>query len=191
MGKKPTPEQELLVARVANTWIEYKGQLATMRALIEMKIRNQFETEMKRHRLKVAMAVQAALDEGCTKKALREVTSKDPKTLEKFLAELEPQTSASASMSAPLAPPINVGLETEPAGDDVYRISIDPSKVEEGYYKRADTEKWSGLFDVRHGDSGAYLEPVDDDLDAPGAGVAEWLRMGNHEQQVLAKLGIA
>lgn len=81
-----------LVEEVHKRWVKLKVEEATREALIRQAVAAEFAERLTETRLEVAHAMRLALANGSTKVALRNVTSKNPGTLEKFLALVEPHT---------------------------------------------------------------------------------------------------
>ena len=79
----------VLVEEVRKRWVKLKVEEASREALIRQAIAAEFAVRLHQTKLEVAHAMRLAIDSGSTKVALRNVTSKNPGTVEKFLALVE------------------------------------------------------------------------------------------------------
>lgn len=169
--------QEALVEEAGRKWRAYKAEAVG----VEIRIRKQIEADMEAAinsaKLALAESIRVALEAGATKIALRRATSKNPGTLEKFLALLDPPEGEFDAVTE------TGGLSIAWAGENL-DITLDPAGVRETDADRSNPVAWTGLFEVFQREDGkVFIDPVNENNDA--VGLIEWLRADRKNEEVV------
>lgn len=182
---RTTPESEALIVNVGLKWSRYKAE----RVGIETRIRRRVEAEhaaaVLSARVEVAQAMQFAIDAGATKTSIRKVTSKNPGTVEEFLALLAPEPDTIEDTNTVAE---STGLHIERLGKHL-SVTLDPGFVRATEWHRNDPDLWGGLFEVftRPTDGKVFIDPVElSEGITPPSGVIEWLRADRANEEVVA-----
>ncbi|MFN4001065.1 hypothetical protein [Microcella sp.] len=81
---KLTPEAKALVSKAGAAWARHKFLRIAAVTEIRAKIEAEYAEVERRSALDVSEAIRIALEGGATQSALREVTSKDQRTFQRF-----------------------------------------------------------------------------------------------------------
>ncbi|MBG6106601.1 hypothetical protein [Frigoribacterium sp. CG_9.8] len=177
-----TPEADAAVENAGRKWIAYKIEMLGLESRVRARIEADMEAAISGHSLEVARALRAALDIGATKVALRKVTSKNPGTIESFLALLDPKKEAVTVKSLD-GLKLFWGLL-----NGTLNITLDSATIVTTEFDRGNPLDWSALFEVfvRPGDGKVLIDAIDTSGQV-GAGVTEWLRADRaNEEAVIA-----
>lgn len=180
---KLNPEQEGLVEEVGRQWLRHKAEKAGIEARIRKKVKAEMEEVITKSAVEVAQSMRVALEGGVTRIALKNVTSKNPGTLESFLSVLSPEVVEEQAQE-------EAAVDIEWAGKDLLRIQIHPATALNMIADRNVPELWAGEYEVftRSEDGAVFIDPSPT---VPTlSGVTEWLRSGKaNEDRVIAWVG--
>ncbi len=173
---KITPAAQALIDLAAKEWSRHKAYMNGLEAQIRARVEAETAEEKNRSALKVANALQVAIDGGATKSALKLVTTKDRTTFESYLALLDPSTDDVDVL--PALPVLAPAFEVERLSEDVVNITLDPTNVAATDFDRNDPNLWTGSFEVfrRPGDGKVFIDPTGSGSSQAGIAVTEWLR---------------
>lgn len=81
---KLSPEAKSLVAKVGELWDAHRTGRITNQAAIRARIEAEYAEVERRSAFALSEAIRRAMEGGATATALREVTTKDPRTFKRF-----------------------------------------------------------------------------------------------------------
>lgn len=172
-------EQEALVGEVANAWRTFKAERAGAEARVRALVAADVAKSIEIARMSVTAALDVALSSGVTKRALKEVTTKDRLSFDALLPAKEPEDDVAPV--DPAAPAFECWWD----GDLIY-IRLDPEALVESEWNPSEPDHWTAVFEyfVRPSDGTVFIDPPLGPAGVRGRAVHEWIRVGENMSKI-------
>jgi hypothetical protein len=172
---KLSPATAALINLAAKEWARHRALVKGLEAQVRARIEAEVRSEGNRSAERVSAALNAAIDGGSTKSALKLVTTKDRNTFDAYLNLLAPEAP---ELEAEALPMVELDVKVSWESDDVLRIHLDPTEAVDTERDPTDPHLWQGNFEYfwRPADGEVFIDPANDGDVTEGIAVTDWLR---------------